>query len=189
MANPPSIANQFLYDLRKMITIAKQRITLKRHIPKLAMIAEEDENVLEAKNQTKCQNLSKKFEPKLKRYLAVDLPSNPDIFKYNVNYLNKNNLKILNTSQIINEKSSPTSIKSLSDDSGHDTNVEAFSNSSDGTSSTESVSPSTTPPLLQKLTKNNQIKKNQLDFERYSKNSIQKKTENTKNGYLTQISE
>lgn len=193
MANPSPMADQFLYDLRKMITIAKQRITLKRHIPKLSMIAEEDENVLEIKNINKIQNkrlnLIKKYEttPKSKYYLAVNSAHNADTFKENYdsnfNYLDKNYLKMFNTSQINNEKDSPTLTKSLSDDSGHDTSNEATSNSSDGTSSTESVSPRTTPPPIHKSLNNNQ-----KQFESYNKNSL-KEVNQKKNPYFTQMPE
>lgn len=42
MVNPPPMAEQFLYDLRKMIAITKQRLTLRsRHIPRLSVIDEE----------------------------------------------------------------------------------------------------------------------------------------------------
>ena len=39
--NPPPMAEQFLYDLRKMIDLAKQRIHGKRHSPQLISIPEE----------------------------------------------------------------------------------------------------------------------------------------------------
>uniref|UniRef100_A0A915D422 Uncharacterized protein n=1 Tax=Ditylenchus dipsaci TaxID=166011 RepID=A0A915D422_9BILA len=43
MSNPPQMAEQFLYDLRKMIAITKQRLLLRsRHIPRLSVIMEED---------------------------------------------------------------------------------------------------------------------------------------------------
>ncbi|KAI1710906.1 hypothetical protein Ddc_13240 [Ditylenchus destructor] len=43
MAEPPPMAEQFLHDLRKMIAITKQRLTIRsRHIPRLSVIFEEE---------------------------------------------------------------------------------------------------------------------------------------------------
>ncbi|VDO30939.1 unnamed protein product [Onchocerca flexuosa] len=44
MANPPVLAVQFVYELRKMIDIAKDRIRMKRHVPTLTTISEDGEN-------------------------------------------------------------------------------------------------------------------------------------------------
>lgn len=44
MANPPVLAVQFVYQLRKMIDIAKDRIKMKRHVPTLITISEDGEN-------------------------------------------------------------------------------------------------------------------------------------------------
>uniref|UniRef100_A0AAF5PV52 Shavenoid isoform B-like N-terminal domain-containing protein n=2 Tax=Wuchereria bancrofti TaxID=6293 RepID=A0AAF5PV52_WUCBA len=44
MANPPVLAVQFVYELRKMIDIAKDRIRMKRHVPTLTTISEDSEN-------------------------------------------------------------------------------------------------------------------------------------------------
>ncbi|KAF7638163.1 hypothetical protein Mgra_00002389 [Meloidogyne graminicola] len=43
MSTPPPIAEQFLYDLRKMISVARERIRNRRHIPRLAPVAESDD--------------------------------------------------------------------------------------------------------------------------------------------------
>uniref|UniRef100_A0A0R3S7B2 Ig-like domain-containing protein n=1 Tax=Elaeophora elaphi TaxID=1147741 RepID=A0A0R3S7B2_9BILA len=44
MANPPMLAVQFVYELRKMIDIAKDRIRMKRHVPTLTTISEDSES-------------------------------------------------------------------------------------------------------------------------------------------------
>ncbi|EFO13985.2 hypothetical protein LOAG_14541 [Loa loa] len=44
MANPPVLAVQFVYELRKMIDIAKDRIRMKRHVPTLTTISEDSES-------------------------------------------------------------------------------------------------------------------------------------------------
>lgn len=44
MANPPLLAVQFVYELRKMIDIAKDRIRMKRHVPTLTTISEDSES-------------------------------------------------------------------------------------------------------------------------------------------------
>ncbi|CAG9530624.1 unnamed protein product [Cercopithifilaria johnstoni] len=44
MANPPVLAMQFVYELRKMIDIAKDRIRMKRHVPTLTTISEDSES-------------------------------------------------------------------------------------------------------------------------------------------------
>lgn len=196
MANPPPMADQFLHDLRKMIAIAKQRITLRRHIPKLSIIAEEDESVLEIYTISNVKNESCNTQQKLatvrdtnikpKYYAAANSARNANIFKanYDFSYLYKNNLKILNTS-LIDEKDSPKSAKSLSDDSGRDTSAEV-SSSSDGASSAESASPATTPPPVQKSTNIGQKYGNSQSYK--SNNSLQD-VEETKNPYFTQMSE
>jgi len=46
MTNPPPMAEQFLYDLRRMIAIAKQRILLRRYVSRLGIIPEETEEDL-----------------------------------------------------------------------------------------------------------------------------------------------
>ncbi|VDN06200.1 unnamed protein product [Thelazia callipaeda] len=43
MANPPVLAVQFIYELRKMIDVAKDRIRMKRHVPTLKTISEDNE--------------------------------------------------------------------------------------------------------------------------------------------------
>lgn len=44
LSNPPPIAQQFLHDLRRMISASKERLKSRRHIPKLSAIDElEDE--------------------------------------------------------------------------------------------------------------------------------------------------
>lgn len=61
MSNPPPMAKQFLIDLRKMIGIAKQRISMRRHIPHLSIIPEEEEEI--ATKITNCaQQILKKFD-------------------------------------------------------------------------------------------------------------------------------
>jgi len=42
MADPPQMAEEFLYELRKMIDVAKNRIRLRRHMPNLFAIPEDD---------------------------------------------------------------------------------------------------------------------------------------------------
>ncbi|VDN34959.1 unnamed protein product, partial [Gongylonema pulchrum] len=44
MANPPLLAVQFVYELRKMIDVAKDRIRMKRHVPTLTTITENGES-------------------------------------------------------------------------------------------------------------------------------------------------
>uniref|UniRef100_A0A914IBW9 WH2 domain-containing protein n=1 Tax=Globodera rostochiensis TaxID=31243 RepID=A0A914IBW9_GLORO len=43
MSNPPPMAEQFLYDLRKMVAVARERIRTRRHIPRLHAIVESDD--------------------------------------------------------------------------------------------------------------------------------------------------
>ncbi|CAK5051171.1 unnamed protein product [Meloidogyne enterolobii] len=43
MSTPPPIAEQFLYDLRKMISVARERIRNRRHVPRLPPVAESDD--------------------------------------------------------------------------------------------------------------------------------------------------
>ena len=59
MAHPPPVAQQFIVELRKMIDLAKERIRLKRHMPTLDAIIEEepdDEQYLEIPLQEKKEN-------------------------------------------------------------------------------------------------------------------------------------
>uniref|UniRef100_A0A914Z8M6 Uncharacterized protein n=1 Tax=Panagrolaimus superbus TaxID=310955 RepID=A0A914Z8M6_9BILA len=59
MMNPPPMAEQFLYDLRKMIDLAKHRIHGKKHIPQLVSIPEETKEHYEPymELQNRSQNL------------------------------------------------------------------------------------------------------------------------------------
>lgn len=41
MHNPPPMADQFVRDLRKMMTLARHRINQRRHVPQLGSIPEE----------------------------------------------------------------------------------------------------------------------------------------------------
>lgn len=66
MANPPQLAQQFVTELRKMIDIAKDRIKLKRHIPTLMTIGEEDEN---------CEEYLEIPRPETGTMLRTDEPS------------------------------------------------------------------------------------------------------------------
>ncbi|KAL3114921.1 hypothetical protein niasHT_011357 [Heterodera trifolii] len=43
MSNPPPMAEQFLYDLRKMVAMARERIRTRRHVPRLHAIVESDD--------------------------------------------------------------------------------------------------------------------------------------------------
>jgi hypothetical protein len=44
LSNPPPLAEQFIHDLRRMISIARERIRIRKHVPKLSAIHElEDE--------------------------------------------------------------------------------------------------------------------------------------------------
>ncbi|KAL3077507.1 hypothetical protein niasHS_012213 [Heterodera schachtii] len=43
MSNPPPMAEQFLYDLRKMVAMARERIRTRRHVPRLHAILESDD--------------------------------------------------------------------------------------------------------------------------------------------------
>ncbi|VDK49604.1 unnamed protein product [Anisakis simplex] len=75
MANPPQLAQQFVVELRKMIETAKERIRLKRHIPTLSTINEEElENgeCLEIKAQNSLNSLQRSDEPSPKSSKSAD---------------------------------------------------------------------------------------------------------------------
>ncbi|CAJ0937107.1 unnamed protein product, partial [Mesorhabditis belari] len=57
MINPPPMAEQFLYDLRKMIDVAKERIRLKRHIPQLPGIVEDIEEDKSTKREAQSHSI------------------------------------------------------------------------------------------------------------------------------------
>ena len=56
MSNPPPMAEIFLSDLRKMVAVARERIRTRKHVPRLAPVAEsEDEGAgTTTHNQTQC---------------------------------------------------------------------------------------------------------------------------------------
>ncbi|CAB3410848.1 unnamed protein product [Caenorhabditis bovis] len=72
LENPPPMAEQFLYDLRRMVDVAKERIRQRRFIPVLGSITEEPEEEVETEESvhghdeqmTISQESSPRSEPK-----------------------------------------------------------------------------------------------------------------------------
>lgn len=98
MANPPPMAEQFLHDLRKMIEIQRQRLSLRRHVPHLTSIPEE---------------AAEHYRPYMEDRIKKDWPlhqMSPTI--------STSDLPLRTSKRIPSEESSPKSTKST--DSGND---------------------------------------------------------------------